>query len=229
MIRAPRLERVIPAWPDLSAERELWTQGWTVLAGLDEAGRGAWAGPVFAGAAVLPCAVDVQQRLNGVRDSKQMSPVQRLRWVEVVREVALGWGVGWAEAEEVDALGILPATRLAMTRALADCAARLPGGLVVQHLLVDALRLPQVELPQTPLIHGDARALSIAAASLLAKTSRDRWMASLEGQFPGYGFERNFGYGTALHRAGLDRQGICPQHRRSFAPIRRLVECQGAV
>lgn len=202
--------------PDLNFEQSLWSAGVTGVAGLDEAGRGAWAGPVAAAAVVLPPQPDLLGELSGVRDSKQMTPRQRQLWAGRIRELAWGWGVGFAAAAEIDELGILPATRLAMSRALAQL------NLPPQHLLIDALRLPEVSLPQQALIKGDGRVLSIAAASVLAKTARDALMVELEGEYPGYGFARHKGYGTAYHRAALSQLGPCPQHRRSFAPLRRI-------
>jgi ribonuclease HII len=162
------------------------------------------------------------ERLHGVRDSKQMTVRQRSVWADQIRAAALAWGVGFAEASEVDALGIVPATRLAMERALAGC------GCTVQHLLVDALRLPGVNIPQQALIKGDARSLSIAAASVLAKTARDALMQEMDEVFPGYGFTRHKGYGTAVHRAGLDGLGPCRIHRFSFAPVREVVLANAA-
>lgn len=204
----------IPTAPDLHFELSLWQAGQTAVAGLDEAGRGAWAGPVCAGAVILPPDPAVLNRLNGVRDSKQMTPRQRAAWAEQIQAAALTWGVGFASNEEIDAQGILPATRLAMQRALQ--ALSLPP----QHLLIDALRLPDDARPQTALIKGDARSLSIAAASVLAKTSRDALMTGLEEQFPGYGFARHKGYGTSQHREALVALGPCALHRFSFAPLR---------
>lgn len=206
----------LPPSPDLTFEQRLWAQGLRAVAGLDEAGRGAWAGPVCAGAAILPADAGVQTRLAGVRDSKQMAAPARETWAERIRAEALAWGVGFATREEIDALGIVPATRLAMRRALERCAC------APAHLLIDALALPEIDLPQTALIKGDARSLSIAAASVLAKTSRDAWMGELETQFPGYGFARHKGYGTAAHQAALHALGPCPAHRMSFAPLRAL-------
>jgi ribonuclease HII len=186
------------------------------IVGLDEAGRGAWAGPVVAAAVVLPVGrFDLARALTGVRDSKQMTPRQRAVWAERIREVALAYAVGEASAEEVDGGGLLPATRAAMERALAA----LP--LAPEHLFIDHLRLPGTALPQTVLIHGDARSLSIAAASVLAKTARDRLMLSLDDHYPGYGFQRNKGYGTAEHRAALRARGPCAIHRFSYAPLAR--------
>ena len=214
-----RLSRVdLPVSPDLHFETALWAQGLLAVAGLDEAGRGAWAGPVSAAAVVLPPGDGMLERLHGVRDSKQMTPRQRAWWAGEIQMAAAAWGVGFAEAAEVDALGVVPATRLAMERALAAC------GSQVQHLLVDALRLPEQPLPQQALIKGDARSLSIAAASVLAKTARDRLMQELDAVFPGYGFSHNKGYGTAFHRAALEALGPCLLHRHSFAPLRNILQ-----
>jgi len=204
--------------PDLNFELPLWAAGTFYLAGLDEAGRGAWAGPVSAGAVILPQEADLCIQLKGVRDSKQMTPRQRRTWAVKIRSTALAWGVGFASHTEIDALGILPATRLAMQRALAQLA---PSP---QHLLLDAVRLPAVALPQTVLIKGDVRCLSIAAASVLAKTARDELLVAWEQEYPGYGFARHKGYGTAAHRQALQLKGPCPLHRFSFAPIRDLVK-----
>lgn len=218
MRRLPKVE--VPKHPDLRFELPLWESGFTVVAGIDEAGRGAWAGPVAAGAVILPSGAmgaELLERLRGVRDSKVMTSRQRTVWAEQIRLAALAWGVGFAECREVDALGIVPATRLAMERALTACDSR------IQHLLVDAVRLPGVNIPQQALIKGDARSLSIAAASVLAKTARDAVMIEMEDSYPGYGFAMNKGYGTAVHRAGLDEIGPCPMHRFSFAPVREVV------
>ena len=200
--------------PDLSLENPLWQGGVSRLAGVDEAGRGAWAGPVAAAAVILPADEEILQTLKGVRDSKQMTPLQRLRWVGQIQQLAAAWGVGMASNQEIDALGIVPATRLAMQRALQALKVS------PQHLLIDALRLPEVELPQTSLPHGDAISLSIAAASVLAKTARDAIMVEFDHQYTGYGFARHKGYGTAAHSAALQRLGACPLHRFSFAPLK---------
>jgi ribonuclease HII len=205
-LRSPR--------PDLSRELALLSSGGTPVAGLDEAGRGALAGPVVAAAVVLPVErFDLARLLDGVRDSKQLSPRQRELCAEAVLRVAIAAGVGQAEAEEVDALGLLPATRAAMARALA--------GLAVQprHLLIDHLRLPEVPLEQSPVTRGDALVLSIAAASVLAKVARDRMLVELDARYPGYGLARHKGYGTAAHRAALLRLGPSPIHRLSYAPV----------
>jgi ribonuclease HII len=190
-----------------------------LVAGLDEAGRGAWAGPLSAAAVILPLRLrGLRAVLSGVRDSKQMTPRQRMLAAEVIRSVAVAWSVGSATAAEVDRIGPLRATHLAMQRAVA---ALNPGP---DHLLVDYLRLPGISLPQTAITHGDALSLSIAAASVLAKTWRDERMTAMEDLYPGYGFARHKGYGTVCHAKGLARLGACPEHRRSYAPIRRLLE-----
>lgn len=199
--------------PTLSLERQLWENGCRLVAGLDEAGRGAWAGPVFAAVVVLPPFVDAETALHGVRDSKQMTPHQREQWAEKIRGFAAYWGVGEASCSEIDQHGIVPATRLAMQRALQA------SGITPCHLLIDALRLPMLNIPQTALIRGDQRSLSIAAASVLAKTARDAWMRAQEDNFPGYGFAAHKGYGTARHRAALEALGACPLHRHSFRPV----------
>lgn len=202
--------------PDTQYEQALWMAGIALVAGVDEAGRGAWAGPVAAGAVILPQRAGLETSLPGVRDSKQMTARQREYWAGQIRAAAHAWGVGFASAQEIDALGIVPATRLAMQRALAQLAP------AAQYLLVDALRLPQVCLPQEALIKGDVRVLSIAAASVLAKTARDAHMVEMDAAYPGYDLARHKGYGTQLHRAALRRLGPCAIHRRSFAPVQML-------
>jgi ribonuclease HII len=213
-MRRPFDRSELPASPDLRFESELWAKGLLRVAGLDEAGRGAWAGPVSAGVVILPADPQITTRLSGVRDSKEMTPAERAAWAEIIRASATAWGVGFASNTEIDALGIVPATRLAMLRAL-ECLAFPP-----EHLLIDALRLPGNPLRQTPLIKGDARSLSIAASSVLAKTARDALMVALEEQFPGYGFARHKGYGTAVHAEALQRLGPCEIHRYSFEPVK---------
>jgi len=210
---------IAPAWPDLSFEEDLWTEGKTCVAGVDEAGRGAWAGPVTAAAVILPADnAGLPELLAGVRDSKLMSATQREKWAAEINRLAVAVCVGWADFSEIDEIGILPATRLAMRRAIQGL------GHSVDHLLIDAVKLPDVDIPQTSLIKGDARSLSIAAASILAKTSRDTLMRSLEKEYTGYGFDRHKGYGTAGHQAALQNLGVSAIHRRSYAPIKTLLE-----
>lgn len=211
----------IPETPGLLFESRLWARGYPRVAGLDEAGRGAWAGPVAAGAVILPPTPEITTQLNRVRDSKQMTALQRAFWAEEIKARALAWGVGFATSEEVDQMGIVPATRLAMERAVAAL------GEAPQHLLIDALRLPELDLPQTALVKGDARSLSIAAASVLAKTARDALMVQLDSQYPEYGFACNKGYGTPAHWSALQSAGPCPVHRFSFAPVALTVQEKG--
>jgi ribonuclease HII len=196
--------------PDLSFEVALWEQGVQLVAGIDEAGRGALAGPVAAAAVILPVDLGLCQELKGVRDSKQMTPRARAAWEGRLRNRAVTWGVGFASHQEIDALGIVPATRLAVQRAVAALSCQ------PQHLLVDFLRLPDLHIPQTSLVKGDARCLSIAAASVLAKTSRDALLCQLDVQYPQYGFAAHKGYGTLYHRQALAQFGPSPVHRRSF-------------
>lgn len=203
--------------PDLSHEYDLLQAGCAYVAGVDEAGRGAWAGPVVAAAVVLPLErFDLAHLLHGVRDSKRMSAAQRETWFPMICEFALATGVGAASAHEVDRLGLLPATRKAMQRALEKLCVQ------PQHVLIDHIPLPEVTLPQTPITRGDDRVLSIAAASILAKVSRDRAMCALDADFPGYGFARHKGYGTPHHRRALERLGPSAIHRLSYAPVSAL-------
>jgi ribonuclease HII len=193
----------------LEFELRLWGGGWRRVAGVDEAGRGALAGPVCAAAVILPPDPALARTLDGVRDSKLMTPSQREAWAPRIRETACAWGVGFASAEEIDCLGIVPATKLAATRALET--------LHPDALLTDYLVFPEIDLPQTALVKGDRLSLSISAASVLAKTARDALMREMDGQYPGYGFARHKGYGTQVHRLALARLGPSPVHRRSFA------------
>jgi ribonuclease HII len=201
---------LIPDAPDLQFEIDLWAQGLQVIAGIDEAGRGALAGPVAAAALILPADPHIDRLLKGVRDSKQMTHDQRTLWAVRLRQLAVGFGVGFASHQEIDTFGIVPATRLAMQRAL-DALPATP-----HHLLIDYLDVPDVAIPQTCLIKGDARSLSIAGASILAKTARDELLCQLDAQYPGYGFAANKGYGTRAHQNALARLGLSPVHRRSF-------------
>ncbi len=178
------------------------------VAGVDEAGRGPWAGPVVAGAAIL----DPADTPAGFADSKTLSRARREALYDALVACAR-LGVGVASVAEIDRLNILAATMLAMRRAVDDL------GVVPNHVLVDGNRLPELPCPATAVVRGDARCVSIAAASIVAKVTRDRIMADLARAHPGFGWERNAGYGTAEHRAALDALGVTPHHRRSFAPV----------
>jgi len=209
---------LIPAAPDLQWERSLWENGFEHVAGIDEAGRGAWAGPVAAAAVIFPSYFLPPNQPLLIRDSKQLNAAKRYTLEPLIKELALAWAVGFSSNEEIDAYGILPATRLAMARALELL------GTAPQHLLIDALLLPEIPFSQTALIKGDQRSLSIAAASILAKTARDRCMEEEARKSPGYAFERNKGYGTRAHQAALFDQGPCQAHRFSFAPLKHSIK-----
>lgn len=198
--------------PDTFFESELWNSGLLHVAGLDEAGRGALAGPVAVGAVILPNDPTLLSRtLTGVRDSKQMTPLERESLAPRIQAAALTWSVAFASADEIDSLGIVHATRLAALRALNGLS------LSPQYLLTDfRLELPQLELSQTALVKGDALCLSIAAASVLAKTARDALMRELDSRYQGYGLGKHKGYGTQSHRSALKRLGISPIHRKTF-------------
>lgn len=204
--------------PDFSFEMPLWERGLGYIAGIDEAGRGALAGPVSAAALIFPPDPALSNALIGVQDSKQMSPTRRAYWEKRLDHFALAWAVGFAQAEEIDALGIVPATRLAAQRALDKLSIR------PQHLLIDFIELPKVDIPQTSLVKGDARSYSIAAASILAKTSRDHLCLELDRMHPEYGFARHKGYGTSLHLETLRQIGPSPVHRRSFKPVSGILQ-----
>jgi len=198
--------------PDTFFESEFWASGLLHIAGLDEAGRGALAGPVAVGAVILPNDKTLLSgTLAGVRDSKQMTPLERESLAPRIKATALTWSVAFAAADEIDALGIVQATRLAALRALQGLS------LWPHYLLTDfRLELPQLDISQTALVKGDALCLSIAAASVLAKTARDELMRGLDSQYKGYGLGRHKGYGTQAHRSALKRLGSSPIHRRSY-------------
>ena len=178
-------------------------------------GRGPLAGPVVAAAVIFPADID-EGELVGIRDSKELTPTARERLAGVVFQKAEDARVGWAPAREVDAVGIVGATRRAMMRAVNKLEPRAEG------LLIDALSLPGVDLPQRCPVKGDRVSLSIAAASILAKVARDRMMGEADRKYPGYGFRRNKGYGTREHIGALNRLGPCRIHRTSFAPVARF-------
>jgi ribonuclease HII len=196
----------------LRVERGLWEAGITRVAGVDEAGVGPLAGPVVAAAVVFaPGAA-----LRGVDDSKRLTPTRRTALEAEIRALALGVGVGIVDVSDIDRLNIYRAALEAMRRAV------LALPVSPDHVLVDARRIPDITAPQTALVHGDARSFSIAAASIVAKVTRDRLMHDLDARYPEYGFRDHMGYGTPQHLAAIDRHGPCPAHRRSFAPVREL-------
>ncbi len=203
----------------------LLSQGFSFIAGVDEAGRGSLAGPVVAAAVILPlgdlspsqCDPDeCMERFAGVRDSKQLTAKERERLFEVIIQHSLAVGVGIGSVEMIDERNILQATKYAMREAIAQLT------IPPQALLLDAIYLPDIELFQRSIIKGDELCLSIAAASIIAKVTRDRIMVQLHELFPAYGFAQNKGYGTEEHLAALRKHGASPHHRKSFAPVREL-------
>jgi ribonuclease HII len=201
-------------YPTLDEERSLLRTGHTMVAGLDEAGRGAWAGPVSAGAVILPLDDPaLREKLRGVCDSKLCTPRQRDMLYEQIIEVAVAWATALVPAARIDEIGIVPATREAMQSAIARLS------VFPDVLLIDALALPAIALPQRSLRKGDQRSLTIAAASILAKVTRDRHMIALDTAHSGYGFARNKGYGTPQHRQALQTTGPLDLHRWTFAPV----------
>lgn len=192
----------------LHFEKSCWSEGYEVVVGVDEAGRGPLAGPVVAACVLLPRAPS--RKLNGLTDSKQLTAAQREHYFETIHEVALAVGVGEASCLEIDEHNILQATFLAMRRALEQVP-------VAQIVLVDGNRpIKGLALPQRTIVKGDALSRSIAAASVIAKVTRDRQMVQLDAEYPQYGFARHKGYGTAAHYAALRTHGPSPHHRRSF-------------
>lgn len=210
-LRAPRRQRARDA--GTRHERELRLAGFHRIAGIDEVGRGSLAGPVVAAAVILP----EHHRIRGLRDSKVLTRRRREALYEEILDHAEAVGVGSADVETIDRVNILQATKLAMGQAVA----RLPQA--PDHLVIDALSLPYVDLPQRPIIDGDAISASIAAASIVAKVTRDRICAEMDARYPAYGFAVNKGYGTRRHYEALMTEGPCSWHRRSFAPIRMLL------
>lgn len=206
-------EFTLPPAPDMSAETAAHEAGYRTVCGIDEAGRGPLAGPVVAAAVVLPAGYE----LPGLNDSKKLTAKQRERLYEaLMADARVQKCVAQASVEEIDRLNILYATHLAMRRA----AEGLP--IPADFCLIDGLAVPNFPLPSQNLVKGDARCLSIAAASILAKVTRDRYMAALDAEFPQYGFARHAGYGTAAHLKALREYGVTVHHRRSFAPVAQM-------
>lgn len=202
--------------PTLEREALLFSQGIRAIAGIDEAGRGPLAGPVIAAAVIFPehISSELLQCLERLNDSKKLRPrVREELFITITTHPEINWAVGEGSVEEIGTLNILRATHLAMRRAL--------QGLIVTpaHALIDGLPVRDFPIPQTALVGGDGLSLSIAAASVIAKVTRDRMMEVLDQEFPQYGFAKHRGYGTAVHLAQLNLYGPCPHHRRGFAPV----------
>lgn len=197
----------------LTYERELYATGLELIAGIDEVGRGPLAGPVVAAAVILP----KNCKIKGLNDSKKIAKKKHGQIYQQVMEQATAVGLGFQSNEIIDQVNIYQATKLAMTEAVAKLNQQ------PQHLLIDAMEL-DLEISQTSIIKGDANSLSIAAASIVAKVTRDRLMADYDKQYPGYDLAHNAGYGTKSHLEGLKKLGVCPIHRRSFEPVKSMVE-----
>jgi ribonuclease HII len=199
-------------------ERVLWQQNLTRIAGVDEAGRGPLAGPVVAAAAILPAKwaeTGLPHELEGLNDSKQLTELQRERFFAFITACnEIEFAIAEADAAVIDEINILQATHRAMNDALAKLNPQ------PQHALVDGRPVKTMRVPQTAIVKGDARSYSIAAASVLAKVTRDRLMREFDRQWPAYGFAGHKGYGTARHLAAIAAHGPCPIHRRSFAPLK---------
>ena len=202
---------LIPPFPTLDFEKSFWQRGSHIVAGLDEAGRGALAGPLYAAAVVLPFEEPtLNEQLLGVRDSKQLTFIEREQLAPVIRAIAVEFVIVSVEPEEIDRLGMAKAGRLVFQRAISELKQK-PA-----HLLIDYFEIPETDIPQTCLVKGDQRSLSIACASILAKQARDHRMIEEAAKFPGYLFESNKGYGSREHLQAIDILGLCPLHRRSF-------------
>lgn len=187
-------------------EKDAMNNGFGIIAGVDEAGRGPLAGPVIASAVVLPEHV----RIQGLNDSKKLSPGKRSELFDEIREVAVCWSVGISSVEEIESINILQASLLAMRRAVQNLP-QLPD-----YLLVDAVSIPGVKMPQMPIVKGDGKSASIAAASVIAKVTRDRILTDYDREYPEYGFAAHKGYGTSEHIKAIRKHGICRLHRASF-------------
>ena len=204
--------------PTAAVERTLSLEGFRAIAGVDEAGRGAWAGPLVAGAVILPASVIRRPAWSRtIRDSKLVPEDERTYLAGIIRGHAVAVGVGAVAPEVIDLLGLTAAGHLAMWRALRSLAVG------PDYVLVDAFRIPDLTVPQRAIVHGDLLCVSIAAASIIAKTVRDGLLCELDERFPEFGYARNKGYGTAVHRAGLDRVGPTGQHRHSYAPVAAML------
>ncbi|MDA1090203.1 MAG: ribonuclease HII [Proteobacteria bacterium] len=202
--------------PDFRYEDAARAAGHGLICGVDEAGRGPWAGPVVAGAVILDRATLPLDLADGLDDSKKLKPARRRELLGQLQGVAV-IGVGIADVVEIDDLNILQATMLAMTRAVEGLSD------IPDMALIDGNRAPKIGCATQCVVKGDAKSLSIAAASIVAKVTRDKIMTDLAGAFPGYGWEHNAGYGTKEHQGALALLGVTPEHRRSYAPIRKIL------
>lgn len=193
-------------------EQNLWEIGTSYIAGIDEVGRGPLAGPVVAAAVILP----KDFLLLGLTDSKKVTKINRQDFYQKIYANAISIGIGFVDSAEIDRINIYQATKLAMGKAIKELAVE------PEHLLIDAMQLP-LPINQSSIIKGDNKSISIAASSIIAKVTRDRYMEQLAVQYPHYGFERHMGYGTREHLIAIQEHGICEEHRKSFAPVREVI------
>lgn len=225
MTKEERLQKQREKLADMRVrEEELHAEGYKYIAGVDEVGRGPLAGPVIAAAVVLPEDFDVL----GIDDSKKLSEKKRNELFEIITQKAVAIGVGGVDEKTIDEISILQATKLAMKRAVEACEIKLreklgsgetdsdPEGHVIDYILFDAMKIEDIDIQQESIVKGDAKVLAIAAASIIAKVTRDLMMVAYDNEYPGYAFAKNKGYGTKEHYEGLHAQGMCPIHRRSF-------------
>ena len=203
--------------PSFKSEKLLFTRGFRYIAGIDEVGRGALAGPVVAVAVILPMKRKLEN-LNGVRDSKELTPAKREYLNKLIQEVAIAIGVGVISPQIIDAVNILNATRLAMHEAVKKLSPK------PDYLLIDGMTLPKILIAQQAIIKGDKSCLSIACASIVAKVTRDQIMIELGNDYPDYGFQQHKGYGTRSHFECINRLGPTPVHRYSFSPVRNMAK-----
>lgn len=193
-------------------EEEAFSLGYELIGGVDEVGRGPLAGPVVAAAVILPR----DAKIPGINDSKKLSFQQRERLCKTISNLIIDWGIGIVDEQMVDEINILQATYLAMEKAIKSLKSK------PHFLLIDGFKIPQVDIPQKPIIKGDQLSISIQVASILAKVIRDRIMVEYDNEFPQYGFAKHKGYGTSLHIDSIKKYGICKIHRRSFEPIKSM-------
>ncbi|MDE5539580.1 MAG: ribonuclease HII [Bacilli bacterium] len=198
----------------LKYEKELYQKGLTLIAGVDEAGRGPLAGPVVAGAVILP----PNYKLDGLNDSKQLSEKKREEYYEILQKEAISIGVGIVSAKEIDEINILEASRKAMYIALSNL------DVTPEYILSDAMSLNDIDIPSLPIIHGDALSLSIAAASVIAKVTRDHIMYELDQKYPEYNFKKHKGYPTKEHLALLEKYGVMEEYRLSYKPVKNIID-----
>ena len=201
--------------PSFKEENLLREQGYRIIAGVDEVGRGALMGPVVAAAVILPDVIKARWKAK-VRDSKQLNQEEREYLFTYIREVSVSWGTGFITNEVIDKVGIAKATRLAMIAAIEKLKPE------PQYILIDYFNLPETALPNRGVEDGDSLCFSIACASILAKVTRDRMVTKMDQEYPGYGFDEHKGYSTSKHLECLRRKGPCPLHRRSFSPVAEI-------